>query len=54
MVILKFEGINPEVGYLQVIQNSPPGFAEAEMEIHGLDVNVAQPPLPKLVYNSHE
>ena len=54
MVILTFEGINPEAGYLQVIQNSPPEFAEAAMEIHGLDVNATQPPLPKLVYNSHE
>ena len=54
MVILTFEGINPEAGYLQVIQNSPPEFAEAAMEIHGLDVNAPQPPLPKLVYNSHE
>ena len=54
MVILTFEGINPEAGYLQVIQNSPPEFAEAAMEIHGLNVNATQPPLPKLVYNSHE
>ena len=54
MIILTFEGVNPEAGYLQVIQNSPPEFAEAAMEIHGLDVNALQPPLPKLVYNSHE
>ena len=54
IVILTFEGINPEAGYLQVIRNSPPEFAEATMEIHGLDVNAPQPPLPKLVYNSHE
>ena len=54
MIILTFEGINPEACYLQVIQNSPPEFAEAAMEIHGLDVNAPKPPLPKLVYNSHE
>ena len=54
IVILTFEGINPEAGYLQVIQNSPPEFAEAAMEIHGLDVNAPQLPLPKLVYNSRE
>ena len=39
MIILTFEGINPEAGYLEVINNSPPKFAEAAMEIHGLDVN---------------
>ena len=54
MVILTFEGINPVGGYSQVIQNSPVDFAEAAMEIHGLDVNAPLPPLPKLVYNSHE
>ena len=51
MVILTFEGINPEDGYLQVIRNSPPEFAEAAMEIYGLDVNAPQTPLLKLVYN---
>ena len=54
MVILTFEGINPEAGYSQIIKNAPPEFAEAVMEIHGLDVNATQPPLPKLVYNSRE
>ena len=54
MVILTFEGINPEAGYSQVIQNSPPEFGKAAIEIHGLDVNAPQPPLSKLVYNSHE
>ena len=48
MVILTFEGINPEAGYLQVIQNSPPDFAKGAMEIHGLDVNAPQPPFPKI------
>ena len=41
-------------GYSQVIQNSPPEFAKASLEIYGLDVNASPPPLPKLVYNSHE
>ncbi len=54
MVILTFEGINPEAGYSQIIKNAPPEFAEAVMEIHGLDVYATQPPLPKLVYNSRE
>ncbi len=54
MVILTYEGINPESDYLQVMQNSPPEFAEAAMEIYGLDVNAPQTPLLKLVYNSHE
>ena len=54
IVILTFEGINPEAGYSQMIRNSPPEFAEAVLEIHGLDVNATQPPSPKLVYNSHE
>jgi len=53
MVILTFEGINPEAGYSQIIKNAPPEFAEAVMEIHGLDVYATQPTLPKLVYNSH-
>ena len=54
MVILTFEGIDPVAGYSQVIQNSPPEFAKASLEIYGLDVNASPPPLPKLVYNSHE
>ena len=54
MVISTFEGIDPVAGYSQVIQNSPPDFAKASLEIHGLDVNASRPPLPKLVYNSHE
>ena len=54
LVILTFEGINPEAGYSQPIQNSPPEFGEAAIEIHGLDVNAPQPTLSKLVYNSHE
>ena len=54
IVILTYEGINPESDYLQVMQNSPPEFAEAAMEIYGLDVNAPQTPLLKLVYNSHE
>ena len=53
-MVLTFEGINPEAGYSQIIRNSPPEFAEAVMEIHGLDVNGMQPPSPKLVYNSRE
>ena len=39
MVILTFEGINPEDGYLQVMQISPPELAEAAMEIHGININ---------------
>ena len=54
IVILTFEGINPEAGYSQIIRNSPPEFAEAVLEIHGLDVNATQPTLSKLVYNSRE
>ena len=54
IVILTFEGINPEAGYSQIIRNSPPEFAEAVLEIHGLDVNATQPTSPKLVYNSRE
>ena len=54
IVILTFEGTNKEACYLQVIQNSPPEFAEAAMEIHGLDENAVQPPLPELVYSSNE
>ena len=54
IVILTFEGINPEAGYSQMIRNSPPEFAEAVLEIHGLDVNATQLPSPKLVYNSRE
>ena len=54
IVILTFEGINPEAGYSQIIKNFSPEFAEAVMEIHGLDVNAMQPPLTKLVYNSRE
>jgi len=54
IVILTFEGINPEAGYSQIIRNAPPEFAEAVLEIHGLDVNATQPPSPKLVYNSRE
>ena len=54
MVILTFEGINPEAGYSQIIQNAPPEVAEAVMEIYGLDIYATQPPLPKLVHNSRE
>ena len=54
MVILTFEGIDPVAGYSQVMQNLPLDFAEVGMEVHGLDVNAPQPPMPKLVYNSHE
>ena len=54
IAILTFEGINPEAGYSQIIRNASPEFAEAVMEIHGLDVNAMQPPSPKLVYNSRE
>ena len=54
IVILTFEGINPEAGYSQIIRNSPPEFAEAVLEIHGLDINATQPTLSKLVYNSRE
>ena len=54
IVILTFEGINPEAGYSQIIRNSPPEFAEAVLEIHGLDVNATQPTSSKLVYNSRE
>ena len=35
MVILTFEGINPEAGYLQVIRNSTPEYADATVENHG-------------------
>ncbi len=54
MVISTFEGINPEAGYSQIIKNASKKFAEAVVEIHGLDVNATQPPLTKLVYNSRE
>ena len=54
IAILTFEGINSEAGYSQIIRNAPPEFAAAVLEIHGLDVNVTQPPSPKLVYNSRE
>ena len=54
MVILTLEGRDPVVGYSQVMQKLPSDFAELVMEVHGLDVNAPQPPMPELVYNSHE
>ena len=30
MVILTFEGINPEAGYSQIIKNAPPEFASCD------------------------
>ena len=54
MVILTLEGRDQVVGYSQVMQKLPSDFAELVMEVHGLDVNAPQPPMPELVYNSHE
>ena len=54
MVITTFEGRDPVAGYSQVMQKLPSDFAELVMEVHGLDLNAAQPPMPELVYNSHE
>ena len=53
VVILTFEGINPEAGYSNLMQNLPPEYAKAAMDLHGLDPN-APPPLAKLVYNSRQ
>ena len=54
IVILTFEGIEPVTSYLQVMQNLPPGFAQAAMDLHGLDVSTSEPALAKLVYNSRQ
>tara|TARA_Y100001933_G_C18875931_1_gene511931 strand:- start:266 stop:430 length:165 start_codon:yes stop_codon:yes gene_type:complete len=54
MVILTFEGRDPVTGYYQVMQKLPSHFAELVREVHGLDVNAPQPPMPELIYNSHE
>ena len=54
MVILTLEGRDQVVGYSKVMQKLPSDFAELVMEVPGLDVNALQPPMPELVYNSHE
>ena len=54
MVILTLEGRDQVVGYSKVMQKLPSDFAELVMEVPGLDVNAPQPPMPELVYNSHE
>ena len=54
MLILTFEGRDPVLGYSQVMQKLPSDFTELVMEVHGLDVKAQQPPMPELVYNSHE
>ena len=51
-MILTFEGENPVAGWEKIMANSPPEFATAAMELHGLDVNAPPPPRPKLVYDS--
>tara|TARA_B100001173_G_scaffold22598_2_gene17972 strand:- start:445 stop:714 length:270 start_codon:yes stop_codon:yes gene_type:complete len=54
IVILTFEGVDPVAGYLQVVQSLPPEFAEAAMDLHGIDITATRSPLPKLVYNSRQ
>ena len=46
IVILTFEGVEPVAGYSKVVQSLPPDFAEAAMDLHGLDINVPRSPLP--------
>ena len=53
-VILTYEGDNPEKGFAKIMSNMPDDFAEFALDVHGLDVNVPPPPLPKLVYDSKE
>ena len=52
LVILTFEGENPLAGWEKIMASLPPESATVAMELHGLDLNAAPPPLPKLVYDS--
>ena len=52
MVILTFEGDDHVAGYAKIMESLPPEFAEAAMELHGLDVNAPTTSLPQLFYDS--
>ena len=51
-VILHFEGDDPEASFAKIMQSMLADFAEFAKDVHGLDVIVPPPPMPKLVFNS--
>ena len=51
-VILTIEGDDPAASWGKIIAAFPPEFAAFAKEVHGMDVNTPQPPLPTLMYDS--
>ena len=49
MIISTLEGIDPTLGYLNVVHNYPAELALNIKELHGLEINTEQPLLPKMV-----